>query len=64
MFNGVEADSSEHISGIVAKLTGCIPMGSLMNGNGENQRNRINGYSLDRIVSKHGNMISIGAKSD
>jgi hypothetical protein len=35
-----------------------------MDRNGKNQRNRIYGDSLDRIVSNHGNMISIGAKSD
>jgi hypothetical protein len=39
-------------------------MGCLMDGDGKNQGNRINCDSLDRIVSNHGNMISIGAQSD
>ena len=39
-------------------------MGCFMDGDSKNQGNRINGDSLDRIVSNHGNMISIGAKSD
>jgi hypothetical protein len=39
-------------------------MGCLVDSNGKNQGNRINCDGLDRIVSNHGNMISIGAKSD
>ncbi len=64
MLQGVKADSAQHIRSIVTKIAGCIAMRCLMDGDGENQRNRINGDSLDRIVSNHGNMISIGVKSD
>jgi len=35
-----------------------------MDRDGKNQGNRINGDSLDRIVSNHGNMISIGVNCD
>ena len=62
MFGGVEGDSTQHIGGVIAKFTGSEAMGRLMDRDGKNQGNRVNGDSLDRIVSNHGNMISIGAK--
>ena len=64
MFCGIEAHPSQHVGGVIAEPTGCVAMGCLMDGDGKNQGNRINCDSLDRIVSNHGNMISIGAQSD
>ena len=64
MLDGIQSHSTQHISSVIPKLAGGIAVGRLMNGDGENQGNRINGDGLDRIVSNHGNMISIGAQSD
>ena len=64
MPGGVKTDAAKHIGGVIPKPTGGIAMCCLMDSDSENQRNRINRNGLDRIVSNHGNMISIGAKID
>ena len=64
MLGRIKANPPQHISRVIPKSTGGIPMGCFMDGDGKNQGNRINRDSLDRIVGNHGNMISIGAQSD
>jgi hypothetical protein len=44
---GVKTDAAKHIGSVIPKPTGSIAMGCLMDGDGENQRNRINRNGLD-----------------